>query len=177
MHRNPFSYDMETFVKNRSLAPDYKLHFAEAMLQYERTMKFDRDPNPNKRADAKIQYALGLRNSVHKCWFLTRHSSNLNYNSIRDAVPEIPYPADTTLYRHDEYLKLSTPPVSSTKPSLPTPTATRLPANSVTSFTTAASLQLSPIPPPLTTSAPVATNGEIIREFFYETISRHIILT
>ncbi|MBR3028698.1 MAG: hypothetical protein IKH58_11260 [Bacteroidales bacterium] len=106
MHRNPFSYDMETFVKDRSLAPDYKLRFAEAMLQYERTMKSDRDPN--KRADAKIQYALGLRNSVHKCWFLTRHSSNLNYNSIRDAVPEIPYPVDSTLYRHDEYLKLST---------------------------------------------------------------------
>ena len=105
MHRNPFSYDMETFRHDRSLAPDYKLHFAEAMLQYERTMKGDRDPN--KRADAQIQYALGLRNSVHKCWFLTRYSSNMDYNSIRDAVPEIPYPEDSAIYRHSEYLKLS----------------------------------------------------------------------
>lgn len=105
MHRNPFSYDMETFPKDLSLAPDYKLHFAEAMLQQERTMKHDRDPN--KRADAKIQYALGLRNSVHRCWFLTRHSSNGFYNSIRYAVPEIPYPEDSTLYRHAEYLQLS----------------------------------------------------------------------
>ena len=105
MHRNPFSYDMETFPKDLSLAPDYKLHFAEAMLQYEHTMKHDRDPN--KRAEAKIQYALGLRNSVHKCWFLTRHSSNGDYSYIRYAVPEIPYPDDSTLYRHAEYLQLS----------------------------------------------------------------------
>lgn len=105
MHRPPFSYDMEAFKNNAQLAPNYKLHFAEAMVKYQRTMMHDR--NPNRRAEAKIKYALGLRNSVHKCWPLTRYSSNVECNYIRDAVSEIPYPDDTAAYLHDEYLRLS----------------------------------------------------------------------
>lgn len=105
MDRNPFSYDMETFKSDSLLAPDYKLHFAQKMVQYEQTMKHHKDPN--KRAEAQIQYALGLRNSVHRCWFLTRHSSNEENDYIKILIPDIPYPEDTTIYRHDEYIKLS----------------------------------------------------------------------
>ena len=105
MNKDPFSYNMDNNKRDLSLAPDYKLHFAEAMLRCEKDMKQSRDPNV--RADAKIRYALGLRNSVHRCWFLTRHSSDLCYTTIRDAIPDIPYPADSTLYRHHEYIQLS----------------------------------------------------------------------
>lgn len=105
MQKNPFCYDMEVFKNDKSLAPDYKLHFAESMVNYERTMKLARDPNV--RADAMVQYALGLRNSVHRCWFLTRHSSNINYNYIMYPTPEIPYPEDSTIYRHKEYVEMS----------------------------------------------------------------------
>lgn len=105
MDRNPFSYDMESNKYDSLLAPDYKLHFAQKMVQYEQTMKHHTDPN--KRAEAQIQYALGLRNSVHRCWFLTRHSSNEENDYIKISIPDIPYPEDTTIYRHDDYIKMS----------------------------------------------------------------------
>jgi hypothetical protein len=105
MDKQPFSYDMQTFKTDSLLAPDYKLHFAETMVRHEQTMR--RHHDPNTRADAQIQYALGLRNSVHRCWPLTRYSSNLEHNHIMRPVPDIPYPEDSTVYRHDEYIKLS----------------------------------------------------------------------
>lgn len=105
MDKDPFSYDMETFRNDTLSADDYKLHFAEKMDMFEHTMKYDR--NPDKRSQAKIQYALGLRNSVHRCWFLTRYSSNSENDYNRVALPEIPYPIDSTIYRHGEYLQLS----------------------------------------------------------------------
>ena len=105
MDKEPFSYDMLTFKNDSLLAPDYKLHFAEAMVKYEETMRSHRDPNT--RADAQIQYALGLRNSVHRCWPLTRYSSNMEHDYIRHLVPDIPYPEDSTIYRHDECVRLS----------------------------------------------------------------------
>ena len=86
-------------------ADNYKLHFAEDMDMYEKTMRYNR--NPDKRAQSKIQYALGLRNSVHRCWYLTRYSSNCENDYNRDALPEIPYPTDSTIYRYREYLRLS----------------------------------------------------------------------
>jgi hypothetical protein len=58
-------------------------------------------------SEAKIQYALGVRNSFNNCWFLTRHSSNTGNDMIRNALPDIPYPEDSTIYRHNEYIKLS----------------------------------------------------------------------
>lgn len=105
LNRQPFSYAFDYCERDPKLMPDYKLHFAETMAMYEQTMRHDKDPN--HRAKAKIQYALGIRNSVHQCWPLTRHSSNLENNDIRCAMPYIEYPKDPTIYRHDEYIKLS----------------------------------------------------------------------
>jgi hypothetical protein len=105
MTKDPFSYDMQTFMDDSLIAPNCKLHFAQKMAGYEKTMKRDRDVN--KRAASKIQYALGLRNSVHRCWFLTRYSSNWDNKGAMYNLPDIAYPEDSTLYRHDTYMKLS----------------------------------------------------------------------
>lgn len=105
MDKDPFSYQMDTYKHDSLLTPNYKLHFAEKMVEYDNTMRSRHDIN--KMSEAKIQYALGLRNSVHNCWFLTRHSSNTGNDMIRNALPEIPYPEDSTIYRHNEYIKLS----------------------------------------------------------------------
>lgn len=105
MDMNPFSYDMFTFTKNPALKDDSKLHFAQKMAAYRRVMNNDADAD--KRADAKIQYALGLRNSVSRCWFLTRYSSNNENNYIANNVANILYPEDTMTYRHDEYMAMS----------------------------------------------------------------------
>jgi hypothetical protein len=105
MTKDPFSYDMQTFKDDSLVAPNCKLHFAQKMAGYEKTMKRDRDAN--KRAASKIQYALGLRNSVHRCWFLTRYSSNWDNKGAMYNLPDIAYPEDSTLYRHDTYMKLS----------------------------------------------------------------------
>ncbi len=105
MDINPFSYDMLTFKRDSTLMDNFKLHFAQKMAEYKRIMNHDSDAN--KRADAKIQYALGLRNSVFKCWFLTRYSSNMEDDYIRNAIPDIPYPDDTLIYRHKEYMTMS----------------------------------------------------------------------
>lgn len=105
MDRQPFSYCFDYCERDPKLAVDYKLHFAEAMAKYDYSMRHSKDPN--QRAKAKIQYALGLRNSVNQCWTLTRHSSNFDNNYIREATPYIDYPVDTTIYRYDKYVKLS----------------------------------------------------------------------
>lgn len=105
MNRQPFEYNLDSYKTDSLLRPDYKLHFAESMAQYEYSMKHDR--NPNKRAIAKIQYALGLRNSVHRCWTLTRYSSNMDDDYQRECLQEIEYPTDSTIYRHDEYVRIS----------------------------------------------------------------------
>lgn len=105
MDINPFNYDMRTFKKDSTLKKDCKLHFALKMAAYRRIMNYD--ANADKRADAKIQYALGLRNSVYKCWFLTRYSSNVENDYVKNGLPDIPYPEDTLIYRHREYIAMS----------------------------------------------------------------------
>ena len=105
MNKDPFSYDRETFKSVPSLAENYKLHFAQRMDKYQRLMKFHH--NPNVRADAKIMYAIGLRNSVHRCWCLTRYSSNWENNGVKYRLPEINYPSDATLFRCEKYKELS----------------------------------------------------------------------
>ena len=105
MNKDPFSYDRETFKSVPSLAENYKLHFAQRMDKYQRLMKFHH--NPNVRADAKIMYAIGLRNSVHRCWCLTRYSSNWENNGVKYCLPEINYPSDATLFRCEKYKELS----------------------------------------------------------------------
>ena len=101
MDKDPFSYDMETFKSIPSLARNYKLHFARKMVSYKQTMTCQH--NPNIRADAKIMYAIGLRNSVHRCWFLTRHSSNLDNSYVTYNLPKIAYPTDSAVYRCEKY--------------------------------------------------------------------------
>lgn len=105
MNKDPFSYDRETFKSVPSLAENYKIHFAQRMDKYQRLMKFHH--NPNVRADAKIMYAIGLRNSVHRCWCLTRYSSNWENNGVKYRLPEINYPSDATLFRCEKYKELS----------------------------------------------------------------------
>ena len=105
MDKDPFSYDMETFSYDSLMRDDYKLRFAKVMANYDNVMRNHRDPD--RRAEAELYYALGLRNSVHRCWFLTRYSSNEENNDIKYMLPYIPYPEDPALYRHDAYLQLS----------------------------------------------------------------------
>ena len=105
MDKDPFSYDMKTFTSMPALSANYKLHFAERMACYQQMMHHHR--NPNKRADAKLMYAIGLRNSVHRCWFLTRHSSNWDNSYVMDCMPKIAYDTDSTVYRCERYMKLS----------------------------------------------------------------------
>lgn len=104
MIRDPFSYDMKNHRKDKAFRQNCKLNFAEKMSRFEQSMRHAK--NPNSRAKAKIQYALGLRNSVYRCWYLTRYSSD-NYDYIRWEIPEIAYPTDTALYKYDVYMKLS----------------------------------------------------------------------
>lgn len=104
MDRQPFSYNFDYCERDTMLMPDYKLHFAKAMARYEQIMRYGK--TTNQRAKAKIQYALGLRNSVNQCWTLTRYSSNYENNYIMYATPYIEYPEDTTIYRHNKYTKL-----------------------------------------------------------------------
>ena len=105
MDKDPFNYDMETFKEDSMLASNIKLHFAEKMAEYKYAMNSHRDPN--KRAEAKIMYAMGLRNSVHRCWFLTRYSSSWDNEGVMYNLPEIAYPEDSTLYKHDEFIRIS----------------------------------------------------------------------
>lgn len=105
MDRDPFSYDIQAFWSDSLPKEKCKLHFAEKMVLYERIMKHKR--NPNERAEAKIQYALGLRNSVHRCWYLTRYSSDVANSGLKWSLPDISYPEDESMYQHDMYMKLS----------------------------------------------------------------------
>ncbi len=59
------------FYKKHYIADssDYKLRFAQKMSQLEHTMNSDAEPN--RKAQAKIRYAIGLRNSFDSCWYLT----------------------------------------------------------------------------------------------------------
>lgn len=61
---------------------DYKLRFAQEMNNLERTIKSDAEIN--RRADAKIRYATGLRNSFGECWYLTTYGFNSGYSSDAD---------------------------------------------------------------------------------------------
>lgn len=63
--------------------------------------------NPNKRADTQIMYALGLRNSVHRCWFLTRYSGNRDISSVKEELSEIAYQNDALIYRCEKYISQS----------------------------------------------------------------------
>lgn len=67
MRRNPFQ--PETFLTDPS---DYKLNFAREMEMLRQQIRCSTDAN--RQAQARIRYAIGLRNSFESCWALTRYS-------------------------------------------------------------------------------------------------------
>lgn len=72
---DPFQYqsDKKHYINDSS---DYKLRFAQEMVQLVQIMK-SADAEPNRKAHAKIRFAKGLRNSFGKCWYLTRYGYNM----------------------------------------------------------------------------------------------------
>lgn len=78
---DPFKYqfDKKNFISDSN---DYKLRFAQTMLNFERLINSDAEPN--RKANAKIRYAIGLRNSFGKCWYLTGYGYELEYRSGKD---------------------------------------------------------------------------------------------
>ena len=67
---DPFRYqfDKKHFISDSS---DYKLKFAQEMARLEKMMYSDAEPN--RKAESKIRYAIGLRNSFGRCWYLTAY--------------------------------------------------------------------------------------------------------
>lgn len=75
---DPFRYqsDKKQYIKDKS---DYKLRFAREMSSLEKLMASDTDPNI--RANAKIRFAIGLRNSFGRCWYLTQYGFQMGYSA------------------------------------------------------------------------------------------------
>ena len=73
---DPFKYqsDKKNYISDSN---DYKLRFAQEMLELERMINSDTEQN--RKANAKIRYAIGLRNSFGKCWYLTQYGYNLDW--------------------------------------------------------------------------------------------------
>ncbi|MBP3536358.1 MAG: hypothetical protein J6J93_02325 [Muribaculaceae bacterium] len=73
----PFRYqfDKEHFIADSS---DYKLRFAQEMVRLDKMMHSDAEAN--RKADAKIRYGIGLRNSFGRCWYLTSYGFNSGYD-------------------------------------------------------------------------------------------------
>lgn len=67
---DPFAFqtDYKRFISNSA---DYKLRFAQEMSRLENLMASECEVN--RRANAKIRYATGLRNSFGPCWYLTQY--------------------------------------------------------------------------------------------------------
>lgn len=75
---DPFRYqfDQKHFISDST---DYKLRFAQEMERLGRMI--DSDAEPNRKAEAKIRYAIGLRNSFGVCWYLTQYGYDMDYES------------------------------------------------------------------------------------------------
>ncbi|MDO5395677.1 MAG: hypothetical protein Q4F07_06910 [Bacteroidales bacterium] len=71
-----YQYNQEQLISDSS---DYKLRFAQEMVRLENLINSDAEVN--RKADAKIRYAIGLRNSFVICWYLTQYGYNLGYES------------------------------------------------------------------------------------------------
>lgn len=81
---DPFRYqcDKKYFITDSN---DYKLRFAQEMARFDEIISSDAEPN--RKAEAKIRYAIGLRNSFGKCWYLTTYG----YSSYREEFRDNPY--------------------------------------------------------------------------------------
>ena len=75
---DPFKYqfDKKHFISD---SRDYKLRFAKEMCALEEMIASEAEPN--RKANAKIRYAIGLRNSFGKCWYLTAYEYILGFKS------------------------------------------------------------------------------------------------
>lgn len=75
---DPFRYqcDKKHFISDSS---DYKLKFAQEMARLDKMISSDAEPN--RKAEAKIRYAIGLRNSFGKCWYLTAYEYIMGYTA------------------------------------------------------------------------------------------------
>lgn len=78
---DPFRYqsDRKQFINDNR---NYKLRFANEMARLEGVMRAN--GNPDGKAEAKIRYAIGLRNSFGRCWYLTDYSYNFGYGPDED---------------------------------------------------------------------------------------------
>lgn len=66
-----FQFDGKQYIADSST---YKLKFAREMARLEKVIASEKDPN--RKAEAKIRFATGLRNSFGKCWYLTQYGFN-----------------------------------------------------------------------------------------------------
>lgn len=75
---DPFRYqsNKKHYISDSS---DYKLKFAQEMARLDKMISSDAEPN--RKAEAKIRYAIGLRNSFGKCWYLTAYGYIMGYTS------------------------------------------------------------------------------------------------
>lgn len=68
MKRDPFSLRASSLLDNTS---DYKYNFAREMHSLEQSIK--QTTEPNRKAQLQIKYAMGLENSINRCWALTQY--------------------------------------------------------------------------------------------------------
>lgn len=69
-----FQSDKKHFISDSN---DYKLRFAQEMARLDKMINSDAEPN--RKAESKIRYAIGLRNSFGKCWYLTAYGYNMGW--------------------------------------------------------------------------------------------------
>lgn len=74
-----YQYDKKHYISDSN---DYKLRFAQEMIRLDKMIHSDIEPN--RKAEAKIRYAIGLRNSFGKCWYLTTYGYNIGYTTDED---------------------------------------------------------------------------------------------
>lgn len=110
---DPFRYQSdEKIIINDST--DYRLRFAQEMTNLEKLINSDADPN--RKAAAKLRYAIGLRNSFGRCWYLTSYGYSVadyhpdeeiwspHYSGERVGFSNNPY-AQTAYRRVDQLMK------------------------------------------------------------------------
>ena len=97
---DPFSFqgDKKKFIND---SEDYKLRFAQEMAQLERIIYSNADAD--RKANAKIRYATGLRNSFGRCWYLTQYGFNVEYASDSDGAWEVYQSDDRRGFRGNLY--------------------------------------------------------------------------
>lgn len=70
---DPFSYERRD-IKDKS---DFKYRFAREMCMLEQEM--NKTTDPDRKAEAMIRYATGIRNSFDRCWPLTQYYRGTSY--------------------------------------------------------------------------------------------------